>query len=369
MNKHLTNLSTYLNGEKLLTTLQKFKVFTYVLTLLHSVHAIFFFIVGIYTLTIYNLLSILLLFGVRQMFYQKKFIKGMAPAFINIVVYSVMCTLTIGYDNNFMLYLFLIAPGSIFVTFNCDEFRHLKSYQYIMPSSMCLIFILTTIIAPYITPVFSPDLFKYKMLLQIANILWVCGIIEIFALMFSAETRRIKRELQAQNVYLDNLSRKDPLTGLLNRRSMLEEIEKSMKLAAGTDHVFSLVMCDIDNFKRINDTYGHEAGDIVIKYIANLMTESCPEKSQVSRWGGEEFLLLLERKRDTSVAIAENIRTTVCETPVTCENTNIPVSITLGVAEYIPGFDVDKIIKKADDNLYYGKTHGKNVVISSIKKS
>lgn len=234
------------------------------LTLLHSVHAIFFFIVGIYTLAIYNLLSILLLFGVRQMFYQKNFIKGMAPAFINIVVYSVMCTLTIGYDNNFMLYLFLIALGSIFVTFNCDEFRHLKSYQYIMPSSMCLIFISTTIIASYITPVFSPDLFKYKMLFQIANILWVCGIIEIFALMFSVETRRIKR--------------------------------------------------------------------------------------------------------DISVAIAENIRTTVCETPVTCENTNIPVSITLGVAEYIPGFDVDKIIKKADDNLYYGKTHGKNVVISSIKK-
>lgn len=364
-----SGFSAYLSGQKILTTLQKFKVFTYVLTFLHAAHAIFFLTMGLYLLAIYNALSILLLFGVRQLFYQKKFVKGMAPAFLNIVIYSILCTLTIGYDYNYMLYLFLIAPGSIFVTFNCEEFRHLKSYQYIMPSSMCLIYILATVLSRFITPVYAIDMYKFRLLVQIINILLVCGIIEIFALMFSAETRRIKRELQAQNVYLDNLSKIDPLTGLLNRRSMLEEIEKSMKLAAGTDHVFSLVMCDIDNFKRINDTYGHEAGDIVIKYIANLMTESCPEKSQVSRWGGEEFLLLLERKRDTSVAIAENIRTTVCETPVTCENTNIPVSITLGVAEYIPGFDVDKIIKKADDNLYYGKTHGKNVVISSIKKS
>jgi diguanylate cyclase (GGDEF)-like protein len=178
----------------------------------------------------------------------------------------------------------------------------------------------------------------------------------------------IKERKEYQEL-LENAAKYDFLTSTLNRRGMEEELT----LIANSDEGKKLyiLMADLDKFKKLNDTYGHEAGDKVLIEVAEVFKRMTERKGYVSRWGGEEFLLVITEVDQKEIfAYAENIRESVEKAHIPWKEDQLPeVTVTMGIAEYSPGESLYKCISNADEALYQGKRNGRNRVIRFNEKS
>ncbi|MBN2616877.1 MAG: GGDEF domain-containing protein [Spirochaetales bacterium] len=172
------------------------------------------------------------------------------------------------------------------------------------------------------------------------------------------------RELQAAVEENIKLAATDGLTGLLNRRSMTTMITESIKHSERYKDVFSLVMCDIDHFKRINDTLGHEMGDEALKFIVNCLKLNFRDSDIVARWGGEEFIIILY-KTDNQQAfnITEKIRVLIEKNPW---REDFKLTCSFGVTTYIEGDNIHTIVKRTDVALYRAKVTRNRVEINAI---
>ena len=129
--------------------------------------------------------------------------------------------------------------------------------------------------------------------------------------------------------------------------------------------VFSLVIADIDFFKKINDTHGHLTGDRMLKCLAADFLKAIRACDIVARWGGEEFLFLLpDTELDQAIVFSERIRKTIAETSYTSNNTELNLTLTFGVSAIQPGEAAETVLKRADDALYEGKLTGRNCVVA-----
>ena len=176
-------------------------------------------------------------------------------------------------------------------------------------------------------------------------------------------------KLQKLNLELKELSTKDFLTQLYNRRYFSDTTSRMLSLALRHKHNISVIVSDIDNFKIINDTYGHATGDKVIVSLANILKENSRESDIVARYGGEEFVILLYNTSiNDAQKIAENIRTIVENTQVLTNKNNLKYTLSLGVAQYKKDIDADieSTINRADKSLYKAKINGKNRVETSL---
>ncbi len=159
----------------------------------------------------------------------------------------------------------------------------------------------------------------------------------------------------------------DPLTSLNNRRKMIEILESELIRYERTNKSFCIVMCDIDHFKKFNDTHGHDCGDFVLVEISRLIKKSIRKQDYVGRWGGEEFLMIYpETEIDGGKIVTEKVRSMIENTVYNFSNIALGVTATFGVAVYSRGKSIDSVIKEADDALYQGKQRGRNLVITNI---
>ena len=166
------------------------------------------------------------------------------------------------------------------------------------------------------------------------------------------------------STYLELLSKKDPLTGLYNRRGILEKIEREAEIIQRTKKPFSIAICDIDDFKKINDTFGHGAGDLVLRQLAVMFMENLRKADAVARWGGEEFLFFFpETNIEGAYATAEKLRILALEKDFFYNGLSFAVTLTFGIAEYKTGYDIQSVIDFADKALYRGKKTGKNKTV------
>ncbi|HJK89569.1 MAG TPA: GGDEF domain-containing protein [Polyangiaceae bacterium LLY-WYZ-15_(1-7)] len=155
----------------------------------------------------------------------------------------------------------------------------------------------------------------------------------------------------------------DGLTGVNNKRYLLETMEREIPRARRHERPLTLVMFDIDHFKHINDTYGHLAGDYVLKEMAQLVKNRLRPDDVLGRYGGEEFAVLLpETNTEGGAAIAEELRRMIAEHPFMFEQERIQVTVSMGVAMLQDGWDVLQFIKQADERLYAAKRDGRNKV-------
>lgn len=161
---------------------------------------------------------------------------------------------------------------------------------------------------------------------------------------------------------LDQLANSDALTRLANRRSIFDRFEDVWKQSDDDNQPLSCIMLDVDKFKRINDTYGHAAGDEVLRVTSAIIRRTARRPEMCGRFGGEEFLLLLPNTHaEDAAAHAENLREQIAREPVPFEGTPINVSISCGVAEKSPETtQPDELVSQADAMLYAAKTHGRN---------
>lgn len=160
-------------------------------------------------------------------------------------------------------------------------------------------------------------------------------------------------------------SETDPLTGLYNRRTFLKRIENEAMRFKRSQKPFSILFGDIDFFKKINDTYGHSAGDDILINISKLLTTEKREIDQVARWGGEEFLILLpETDLKGAVQLGNKIREMISAQPIIYEGKEIQVTMSFGASKYNGEISIEKTIDLADQRLYRAKETGRNKVIS-----
>lgn len=173
-----------------------------------------------------------------------------------------------------------------------------------------------------------------------------------------------KRQLQSMSDQFKHLSRTDRLTGLNNRGYWEEELKREYARHRRYGSSASLVIFDIDHFKKVNDTYGHQAGDTVIQSLAKIVSEQIRDTDIAGRYGGEEFVVLLP---DVDAAggrvFAERLRGVVERLQISHEGQVIPFTVSLGVADLSePCHDHQQLIERADQALYGSKRNGRNQV-------
>ncbi len=183
---------------------------------------------------------------------------------------------------------------------------------------------------------------------------------------FHLETEVSKRtiELIHVNKKLEVSAHTDYLTGLPNRKSFIKTFKNSLRERnLNSNHLF-VVMADIDYFKNINDTYGHEAGDIALIELSHLIQAKLRTDEIIARWGGEEFLLcLIDTDIDNVKDFVEKIRKEVEDLEISYKSKKIRLSLTFGIAIYNSPMTVDHCIRDADNALYLGKNNGRNQVV------
>jgi len=168
---------------------------------------------------------------------------------------------------------------------------------------------------------------------------------------------------------LRKLASSDPLTGLLNRRAFLERLlfEKSRFDRHGGS--LALIMADVDHFKQVNDQYGHDAGDYILKRVSKILQTRMRMTDVLCRWGGEEFMLLLAGNQEVDGRfVAEKVRSIVEAELFTFNGHDIPVTMSFGVAFFEKGMAVEQCVQLADQRLYYSKKNGRNLVTSTSQE-
>jgi diguanylate cyclase len=173
-------------------------------------------------------------------------------------------------------------------------------------------------------------------------------------------------ELEIANKELQKLATTDALTQIANRSSLDEILKQAIAENERHQRPFSVVMIDIDLFKKINDTHGHLIGDKVLQALAQLIKSRIRIVDTIGRWGGEEFLIIYrEIECAGACTLAESIRKVVED--YSFEGIE-PITISMGVAQYRSGNSIEELLKQADDALYYSKEHGRNQVNSYCDK-
>lgn len=178
------------------------------------------------------------------------------------------------------------------------------------------------------------------------------------------EVEKRTQELSAALEAVTRLSREDPLTSLLNRRSFTEMADRALKLAARHGRTIGLLLADLDRFKRINDTYGHQTGDAVLLAASRALAGAVRNTDLVGRFGGEEFVILLdETAPETVVLTAERCRAAVTQIDPVGPGVSVP-TISIGAAIFPQdGRTLDQLISHADTALYRAKHRGRNQVV------
>lgn len=199
--------------------------------------------------------------------------------------------------------------------------------------------------------------------LQIINTITIFACISVISFIFSNDTQELESKLVDYNIILEKQANTDALTGLYNRRKAMEYLTNLT--GRQVDKVgFSICICDIDFFKRVNDNYGHDFGDEVLKGISQVFMEEMKKEGLVARWGGEEFLLIFpECNGDDAYMKLSQIRRKIKNMKFRKDDAEVSVTVTFGLAEYDYINGLNATIKEADEKLYLGKEKGRDRIV------
>ena len=270
--------------------------------------------------------------------------------YIWLTLYMSVTTIGLGYKLGFHLYCLSMIPIIFYTEYMAGQLGKKKTNAVVVSVLIVLSYLFSTGYAAFSGPVYKVDN-------SIAGVFWLfnSAIVLYFLIVYSGIMLKMVGDSEKRLIVLAHTDR---LTGLFNRHYMMSELEDAIRSDGGK----FVAMADIDFFKRINDQYGHNAGDFVLRTISELMRQMGPD-GKVSRWGGEEFLILSSGSAKEGVKLMEKIRTTIESYEFTFEGKKIPVTITAGVSDYVKGTSVDEWINEADENLYFGKRNGRNRVV------
>lgn len=311
-----------------------------------------FWVMDIRFLAVFSVFSALLYAGCLRLIQRRRVLLVVVVTYLEVVGHVSTMVLALGWDGGFQYYLIVILPlvfigsagypraaglvaASLGVAFLAlDRLTHSMSPQVVVDTTLL-------------------GYFRYF------NTVAAFGLASYVAWSYTRIVRRAERDLA-------RIASIDVLSGLMNRRRAGEMIRREIARCRRSGRPLSFILADIDDFKGVNDRLGHEAGDRAIRHISDVIIAAVRSSDIVARWGGEEFLVALP---ETSVPdarrVAERIRHDVAVRPVDTEAGPVAVTMTLGVAAYVPGQTLEQCLAQADGALYEGKRAGKNVVLAA----
>ncbi|MBF7073199.1 GGDEF domain-containing protein [Glaciecola sp. MH2013] len=205
--------------------------------------------------------------------------------------------------------------------------------------------------------------FKTRIFYSFLTVAFLFGFYEYARQQSFEDIRKLSEKFEKQAMH-------DPLTGLSNRRGMRHFLEHEYNRSRRANTPLSLLLVDIDKFKKINDEYLHDGGDHVLEELAKLFIETIRSQDKVARWGGEEFLFLLpDTSANDAYVLAEKLREAVMNYDIKFAGKKISVTISTGLNEIEPGVNIDQAINSADHHLYEAKSKGRNQTQPCINSS
>lgn len=199
-------------------------------------------------------------------------------------------------------------------------------------------------------------------IMQVLNIITIFWCLSVIGYVFSKDSQELEGKLVEYNHQLQMQANTDTLTGLFNRRRAMEYLTGMVE--QGQNVGFCICICDIDFFKRVNDNYGHDFGDEVLKEVARILREEQNGKNLAARMGGEEFLLVFpECNGDEAYVKVEIIRKKIKAIQVEKNGMQVGVTMTFGLTEYDFQNGLTATLKEADKKLYIGKERGRDIII------
>jgi diguanylate cyclase (GGDEF)-like protein len=310
-------------------------------------------------LLVYSLFSVCVWIVVIILCINRQPQPALTIALVELTVFSYAATISAGLGGSFFLLLLAAIPLNFYNTSSKKRTRSIGGFLLVL--AIIVLFGLMQsdyFYLPYDD--FESTIFSAINLVSVAVMLSVSG--HQYGLVNSNE----EKEILLSNQRMMVMANTDPLTNLINRRIMMTRIEQEKERVDQGAKPFTLIMVDVDNFKQINDEYGHDGGDFVLVNLAHLINLCLRKSDIVSRWGGDEFLVILpETPLLSGQMVAEKIKNRITTSPFIFQERDIAVSVTLGVAQCDHFVGVGSSIRKADQALYIGKHEGKDRVVLS----
>ncbi len=273
---------------------------------------------------------------------------------VEVLVHGVVATAMIGWDAGFHHYIVLTLPFAVVSAY----------YRPVVRIALALGVSLGYMGLDHLYRQAVPAVAVPAPLLDSLHYINLATMLAIMGVLASTYYRLVRHSEQR----LHELACTDPLTQLRNRRFMMEVVQHEAAVFERGGRPLSILLGDVDHFKRINDHHGHAVGDAVLRAIARVLREGVREVDHVARWGGEEFLVLLPgTELDEARQVAERLRTGVHALVEVEGRRELSLSITLGLAELQPGESIEQALMRADRALYEGKQAGRNRVILALQ--
>lgn len=177
----------------------------------------------------------------------------------------------------------------------------------------------------------------------------------------TTENEQLKNELVHMVRSLDLASRVDAMTGLANRRDIMEKIDREATRSHRHQHPFTILLINVDQFKKVNETYGYNAGDDVLVEVSRVLRGCVRNEDVCARWGGEEFLLLLpETNAESSLAVANKVLESVSMTEFKANKPGIRITVSIGICQHDPAKSAQECLSGANKALILAKQGGRN---------
>ena len=336
------------------------------IAIIHFAFMIIFYIMGVNFMGIYNTAIVIMYFAISRIISNIKHLGRLYFVVLaEVVIHSCLATVFVGWNFGFMFYLTGLIPASFYFAFSIISFKRKLLYPFVTSGVIISAYLIVLTLAHFINPVYPDCGAGFRIFCTYLNIIIGLSITFIFSAFFAVEVNSMQLRMESEHERLEDEASYDPLTHFLNRRSMDERLNHTHRNAIINDVPYSLIMADIDFFKKVNDTYGHDCGDFVLQSISKIITAQIRSKDSACRWGGEEFLILVNDGQDIAVEVANRIRAAIESYEFNYEGRTLHVTITLGVSGYYSSAKVKTLIEIADKRLYKGKENGRNQVVSS----
>lgn len=326
----------------------------------HLAYAGIFFFAHCYILAAFNFLSVgmylYLAVGKKGEFSTFQAVS----VFFEVCVHIVLATILLGWEFGIHLQLLSLVALSFYFPFKNKRtpffFGGAAGVLFIALYCYCMVR------APLYPATFTPP---FQDFIHLFNIVVALIPLYVFSSFYTQTSKESVTRLSEKNDSLRQLANLDPLTGLFNRRYMYAKMDKAFADYEEMGRNFSVIISDIDDFKNVNDTYGHDCGDLVLKAIPAALRSCLREGDAICRWGGEEILILIENSTfENALRIGQSLKSAIEKMRVSFNDIEIGVTMTFGVSS-TPAQSIAEMVSEADCNLYTGKRSGKNCVIGS----
>ena len=367
----------------------KFHLASFAACGMHIIYLITFAYFKMWLLTMFNVFSIIFYLVLGFITLKKRVAKHAVVWVVlfnaEVIVHAILCTIVQGLDTAFFLLPLMVLPVlSYYLFIYCGRKTFFRIAVVMSLVTVATLAFMITFVEGVGTLYNLVDMHKLSdveiLTLRTINITFTFGTLMLFTLTFYMEVSMAMAQLRETNTKLNYIATHDALTGLSNRHSLwkfFDDLEESH------DH-YCIVLGDLDDFKKINDTYGHDCGDIVLKSVAGVILKNMSENDMACRWGGEEMLIVMRGTRESCFERIGKIKSEICALGIVHEEQPVKVTMTFGFAdsgekaiataeiEVITTatrtqahIDIESLISVVDKRLYVGKRNGKNVIIAA----